>query len=398
MSTSIATELTEATEACLPRLPLECSKTTLSLPTLFCAACKLSRCRSLHVQRRWACFSEACLSNVANIGDSSRAMAVLDLEPKHVSLDEPLRSHEFKMLKEVLSVEESGRASSPVAGLQTAQTQSDSLPSALASCEYTFPVQLQQAIEARQAQNVSSTAALVAATAPSLEDQPAAKRQQTVPAPAFEAESHPSMECALQSPFASAENIDHFLEDLPETSPAAQQLQQLQQYRQHSAPAPSTLSRALLESQSQELSLQHICSAEQAKARVSTLPTSKLLSCRGLQASLSPVVWRDFEAPHRVMVNLGLRCLETESNTGYPASMYAAFNPRVITTGMRHSIKNLSCISITTSMTGQTCNTVFTYMPFTYFRIAHALSSTSLNMLAFTSLGGRVQHTQNKYI
>lgn len=254
-------------------------------------------------------------------------MAVLDLEPKDVSLDEPLRSHEFNMLKEVLLVEETERATSPVAGLQSAQTQHDSLPSALASCEYTLPIQLRQALEAKQ---------IPAANVPAAqsEDQPAAKRQQTAPPAVFEAESHPSMECALQSPFASAENIDHFLEDLPETSPAAQQLQQLtQQYRQHSAPAPSTLSRALLESQSQELSLQHMCSAEQAKVRVSTLPTSKLLSCGNLQASLSPVVWRDFEAPHRVMVNLGLRCLETESNTGYPASMYAAFNPRVITTG-----------------------------------------------------------------
>lgn len=254
-------------------------------------------------------------------------MAVLDLEPKDVSLDEPIPSQEWKMLKEF--VEESGRESSPVAGLQVAQTQSDSLPSALASCEYSLPIsQLRHAIPVKQAHAAEVTAAPA-------EDQPAAKRQQTAPPAMFEAESRPSMECALQSPFASAENIDHFLEDLPETSPAAQQLQlqQLQQYRQHSAPAPSTLSRALLESQSQELSLQHICSAEQAKARVSTLPTSKLLSCGNLQASLSPVVWRDFEAPHRVMVNLGLRCLEMESNTGYPASMYAAFNPRVITTG-----------------------------------------------------------------
>lgn len=251
-------------------------------------------------------------------------MAVLDLEPKDVSLDEPLRSQDMRMLTEVLL--ESGRATSPVAGLQVAQTQSDSLPSALASCEYILPIsQLRQTVQAKQAHAAEVTAA-------SAEDQPAAKRQQTAPPAMFEAESRPSMECALQSPFASAENIDHFLEDLPETSPAAQQLQ-LQHYRQHSAPAPSTLSRALLESQSQELSLQHICSAEQAKARVSTLPTSKLLSCGNLQASLSPVVWRDFEAPHRVMVNLGLRCLETESNTGYPASMYAAFNPRVITTG-----------------------------------------------------------------
>lgn len=268
-------------------------------------------------------------------------MAVLDLEPKDVSLDEPLRSHEFKMLKEVLFVEESGRATASVAGPQTAQTQSDSLPSALASCEYTLPIQLRQAIEAKQAQQaqqaqsarVAISPAAAAANAPVAEEQPAAKRQQVAPA-LFQAESRPSMECALQSPFASAENIDHFLEDLPETSPAAQQLQQLQQFRQHSAPAPSTLSRALLESQSQELSLQHICSAEQAKARVSTLPTSKLLPCGNLQASLSPVVWRDYETPHRVMVNMGLRCLETESNTGYPASMYAAFNPRVITTGM----------------------------------------------------------------
>lgn len=269
-------------------------------------------------------------------------MAVLDLEPKDVSLDEPLRSHEFKMLKEVLFVEESGRALASVAGLQSAQTQSDSLPSALASCEYTLPVQLRQALETKQAQQAQSarvaiSPAAAAANAPLPEEQPAAKRQQVAPPAPFEADSRPSMECALQSPFASAENIDHFLEDLPETSPAAQQLQQLQQFRQHSAPAPSTLSRALLESQSQELSLQHICSAEQAKARVSTLPTSKLLPCGNLQASLSPVVWRDYETPHRVMVNMGLRCLETESNTGYPASMYAAFNPRVITTGMWQS-------------------------------------------------------------
>ena len=53
-----------------------------------------------------------------------------------------------------------------------------------------------------------------------------------------------------------------------------------------------------------------------------------------MQVSLSPVVWRDFEAPHRVMVNLGLRSIEMESDSCYPASMYSAFNPRVVTTGM----------------------------------------------------------------
>ena len=259
-------------------------------------------------------------------------MAVLELEPKH-GLDEPLRSQEMRMLKEVLFTEESTRANSPVAGLQTVQQPSEHLPSALASCDYSFLLSNDKALSGNK-QPPPTTAAIGP-------DQPAAKRQHTAPPAMFEAESHASLESALQSPFASAENIDRFLDDLPEDSPAAQQLQLLQQHRQHSAPPPSTLSRALLESQSQELSLQHICSIEQAKARVGTLPTSKLLSCDTLQVSLSPIVWRDFEAPHRVMVNLGLRCIETECSTGYPATMYAAFNPRVITTGQLYSPSRL---------------------------------------------------------
>lgn len=251
-------------------------------------------------------------------------MAVFDLEPKDGQLDEPLRSQELIMLKEVLYVEESERATSPVAGLhRTAQQQElVPLPSSLGSFEFNFPGNHEEhtpEVQERQAPYV---------------ELPAAKRQATAPAALEELERAPSTECALQSPFASAENIDLFLEDLPEQAVDPQQLQQqLQQHRQHSAPPPSTLSRALLESQSQELSLQQICTCDQAKARVASLPTSKMLCCSNMQVSLSPVVWRDFEAPHRVMVNLGLRCIEMESNSCYPASMYAAFNPRVITTG-----------------------------------------------------------------
>ncbi|KAL0052790.1 hypothetical protein WJX82_007809 [Trebouxia sp. C0006] len=122
-------------------------------------------------------------------------MAVFDFEPKDGQLDEPLRSQEIIMLKEVLYVEESDRATSPVAGLHRSVHQQElvPLPSSFGSFEFQFP--------------------------------------------------------------------------------ASQQEQNLE-------------------------------------------------------------VWRDFEAPHRVMVNLGLRCLEMESDSCYPASMYAAFNPRVITTGV----------------------------------------------------------------
>ena len=250
-------------------------------------------------------------------------MAVFDFEPKDGQLDEPLRSQEIIMLKEVLYVEESDRATSPVAGLHRSVHQQElvPLPSSFGSFEFQFPA-------SQQEQNLEGQER----AAPYVE-LPAAKRQATAPAALQEAEA--STESPLQSPFASAENIDRFLHDLPEevVIPHHQLQQHLQQNRQHSAPPPSTLSRALLESQSQELALQQICTAEQAKARVASLPTSKMLSCSNMQVSLSPVVWRDFEAPHRVMVNLGLRCLEMESDSCYPASMYAAFNPRVITTG-----------------------------------------------------------------
>ncbi len=249
-------------------------------------------------------------------------MAVFDFEPKDGQLDEPLRSQEIIMLKEVLYVEEPDRATSPVAGLHRSVHQQElvPLPSSFGSFEFQFPA-------SQQEQNLEGQER----AAPYVE-LPAAKRQATAPAALQEAEA--STESPLQSPFASAENIDRFLHDLPEevVIPHHQLQQHLQQNRQHSAP-PSTLSRALLESQSQELALQQICTAEQAKARVASLPTSKMLSCSNMQVSLSPVVWRDFEAPHRVMVNLGLRCLEMESDSCYPASMYAAFNPRVITTG-----------------------------------------------------------------
>lgn len=251
-------------------------------------------------------------------------MAVFDFEPKDGQLDEPLRSQEIIMLKEVLYVEESDRATSPVAGLHRSVHQQElvPLPSSFGSFEFQFPA-------SQQEQNLEGQER----AAPYVE-LPAAKRQATAPAALQEAEA--STESPLQSPFASAENIDRFLHDLPEevVIPHHQLQQHLQQNRQHSAPPPSTLSRALLESQSQELALQQICTAEQAKARVASLPTSKMLSCSNMQVSLSPVVWRDFEAPHRVMVNLGLRCLEMESDSCYPASMYAAFNPRVITTGV----------------------------------------------------------------
>lgn len=224
------------------------------------------------------------------------------------------------MLKEVLYVEES-RATSPVAGLQRPAQQHElvPLPSSLGSFEFNLPSHLEENIsEARDR------------TPPHVE-LPAAKRQATAPALL---ETVPSTESPLQSPFASAENIDRFLQDVLEQKLDPQQLQQqLQQHRQHSAPAPITLSRALLESQSQELSLQQICSSDEAKGSVASLPTSKMLACSNMQVSLSPVVWRDFEAPHRVMVNLGLRCIEMEGETCYPASMYSAFNPRVITTG-----------------------------------------------------------------
>lgn len=252
-------------------------------------------------------------------------MAVFDFEPKDGQLDEPLRSQEIIMLKEVLYVEESDRATSPVAGLHCSVHQQElvPLPSSFGSFEFQFPANHEE-------QNLEGQER----AAPYVE-LPAAKRQATAPAALQEADAAASTESPLQSPFASAENIDRFLHDLPEevVIPHHQLQQHLQQHRQHSAPPPSTLSRALLESQSQELALQHICTADQAKARVATLPTSKMLSCSNMQVSLSPVVWRDFEAPHRVMVNLGLRCLEMESDSCYPASMYAAFNPRVITTG-----------------------------------------------------------------
>ena len=226
------------------------------------------------------------------------------------------------MLKEVLFVEESDRAHSPVAGLHRPAHQHEllPLPSSFGSFEFQFPGNQEE-----QTPEVQERAA-------SHIELPAAKRQATAPA-ALEA-VEPATDSPLQSPFASAEHIDRFLEEIPEEAVIPQQLDQhLKQNRQQSAPPPSTLSRALLESQSQELSLQQICTADQAKARVASLPTSKMLFCTNMQVSLSPVVWRDFEAPHRVMVNLGLRCIEMESDSCYPASMYAAFNPRVITTG-----------------------------------------------------------------
>lgn len=227
------------------------------------------------------------------------------------------------MLKEVLFVEDTERANSPVAGLHRPAHQHEllPLPSSFGSFEFQFsghPEEQTPEVQERAASHIQL---------------PAAKRQATAPA-ALEA-VEPATDSPLQSPFASAEHIDRFLEDIPEEAVIPQQLEQhLQQNRQHSAPPPSTLSRALLESQSQELSLQQICTADQAKARVASLPTSKMLFCTNMQVSLSPVVWRDFEAPHRVMVNLGLRCIEMESDSCYPASMYAAFNPRVITTGV----------------------------------------------------------------
>lgn len=225
------------------------------------------------------------------------------------------------MLKEVLYVEEADKPSSPVVGLQRPAQSHDlvPLPSSLGSFEFNLPSHLEEHLsEVRE-------------RTPPYVELPAAKRQATLP---VVLETAPSTESPLQSPFASAENIDRFLEDVPEQERAPQQLQQqLQQHRQHSAPAPLTLSRALLESQSQELSLQQICSSDEAKARVASLPTSKMLACSNMQVSLSPVVWRDFELPHRVMVNLGLRCIEMGGDSCYPASMYSAFNPRVITTG-----------------------------------------------------------------
>ena len=257
--------------------------------------------------------------------DSRAAMAVFDLDPRDGHLDEPLRSQEMIMLKEVLYVEEPERAVSPVAGVQTHPAPQHallSLPSSFGSFEFSFSGYQEDPTSAEGQER----------TAPVVE-LPAAKRQATAPAVLNTNETEFSVESALQSPFASAENIDRFLEELPSQSVSPQQLRLLQQTRQHSAPAPTTLSRALLESHSQELSLQHICTADQAKARVASLPTSKMLSWINMQVSLSPVVWRDFEAPHRVMVNSGLRCMEMEGNSCYPASIYAAFNPRVITTG-----------------------------------------------------------------
>jgi len=267
-------------------------------------------------------------------------MAVFDFDPKDGQLDEPLRSQEIIMLKEVLYVEESDRATSPVAGLHRPVHQQElvPLPSSFGSFEFHLPANHEE-------QNLE-----VQERAAPYVELPAAKRQATAPAALQEAEAAASTQSPLQSPFASAENIDRFLHDLPEevAIPHHQLQQHLQQNRQHSAPPPSTLSRALLESQSQELALQQICTADQAKARVASLPTSKMLSCSNMQVSLSPVVWRDFEAPHRVMVNLGLRCLEMESDSCYPASMYAAFNPRVITTGetccrFSDNIRSSSC-------------------------------------------------------
>lgn len=225
------------------------------------------------------------------------------------------------MLKEVLYVEEADKPTSPVVGLQRPAQSHDliPLPSSLGSFEFNLPSHLEEHLSEVQERT------------PPYVELPAAKRQATLP---VVLEMAPSTESPLQSPFASAENIDRFLEDVPEQERAPQQLQhQLQQNRQHSAPAPLTLSRALLESQSQELSLQQICSSDEAKARVASLPTSKMLACSNMQVSLSPVVWRDFELPHRVMVNLGLRCVEMGGDSCYPASMYSAFNPRVITTG-----------------------------------------------------------------
>ena len=249
-------------------------------------------------------------------------MAVFDLEPKNGQLDEPLRSQEMIMLKEVLYVEDSDRPTSPVVGLhRSTQHELVPLPSSFGSFEFSLPSHLEE-----------QTPEVQGRTPPSVE-LPPAKRQATAPAAL---ETAPSNDSPLQSPFASVENIDSLLGEGPQHlfDPV-----QLQEHRQHSAPPPSTLSRALLESQSQELSLQQICSAEQAKARVASLPTSKMLACSIMQVSLSPVVWRDFEAPHRVMINLGLRCTQMESDSCYPASMYSAFNPRVITTGMllRHA-------------------------------------------------------------
>ena len=251
------------------------------------------------------------------------------------------------MLKEVLYVEESDRVTTPVAGLHHSLHRQElvPLPSSFGSFEFQFPANHEE-------QNLEGQER----AAPYVE-LPAAKRQATAPAALQEAEAAASTESPLQSPFASAENIDRFLHDLPEevVIPHHQLQQHLQQNRQHSAPPPSTLSRALLESQSQELALQQICTADQAKARVASLPTSKMLSCSNMQVSLSPVVWRDFEAPHRVMVNLGLRCLEMESDSCYPASMYAAFNPRVITTGG-------TCCRFSENIRSSSCHDDLTYM------------------------------------
>ena len=272
---------------------------------------------------------EPARPDLDSIADESRAaMAVFDFEPKDGHLQEPLRSQEMIMLKEVLYVEEC-KATSPVAGLQRPAQQHElvPLPSSLGSFEFNLPSHLEENISEGRDR-----------TPPRVE-LPAAKRQATAPAVL---ETALSTESPLQSPFASAENIDHFLEDVPEQKPNPPQLQQqIQRHRQHSAPAPVTLSRALLESQSQELSLQHICSSDEAKSRVASLPTSKMLACSNMQVSLSPVVWRDFEAPHRVMVNLGLRCIQMEGDSCYPASMYSAFNPRVVTTGELPSAQDL---------------------------------------------------------
>ena len=258
-------------------------------------------------------------------------MAVFNFEPKDGQLDEPLRSQEMIMLKEVLYVEESG-PSSPVAGLQRHSQQHElvPLPSSLGSFEFSLPAHIEEQISELQDRT------------PLHVELAAAKRQATAPAIL---ETAPSTESPLQSPFASAENIDRFLVDVPEQELEPKQLQdQTQQHRQHSAPAPTTLSRALMESQSQELSLQHICSSDEAKARVASLPTSKMLACSHMQVSLSPVVWRDFEGPHRVMINLGLRCIEMGGDSCYPASMYSAFNPRVVTTGELSTAPTAECV------------------------------------------------------
>ena len=73
-------------------------------------------------------------------------MAVFDFEPKDGQLDEPLRSQEIIMLKEVLYVEEPDRATSPVAGLHRSVHQQElvPLPSSFGSFEFQLPANHQE--------------------------------------------------------------------------------------------------------------------------------------------------------------------------------------------------------------------------------------------------------------